>query len=85
MFVGIDNSIFNGVISIMRVAVPESPTIGLNACAKRAASYIGVVFVPSMNPRGSLRVRADAKFNPETLPDDGLTTPALDLMVIRLR
>jgi len=69
----------------MRVAVPESPTMGLNACAKRAASYIGVVFVPSMNPRGSLRVNADAKFKPETLPDDGLTTPELVLIVIRFR
>ena len=71
--------------SIVRVAVPESPTIGLNACAKRAASYIGVVFVPSMNPRGSLRVNADARFKPETLPEDGLITPELVLTVIRFR
>ena len=85
MLVGIDNNIFNGVYSMVRVAVPESPTIGLNACANRAASYIGVVFVPSIKPRGSLRVNADAKFNPDTFPDDGLTTPGLDLSVIRLR
>ncbi len=78
-----DSITFKGVYSIMRAAVPESPTIGLNACAKRAASYIGVVLLPSMNPRGSLRVRADAKFNPETFPDDGLTTPEEVLIVIR--
>ena len=42
IFVGAASIMLNGLISIDLVAVPESPTIGLNAWANLAASYIGV-------------------------------------------
>ena len=75
MFVGAANIMLNGLISMDLVAVPESPTIGLNAWANLAASYIGDWFDPNTKPCGSLRVNALAKFMPDTLPVDGLTTP----------
>jgi hypothetical protein len=44
--VGIDSIMLSGVNSMLRVAVPESPTKGLKAWANRAAWYMGVLVLP---------------------------------------